>query len=142
MLGFNEFQQIADKRLEEAKVLLNAGHPDGCFYLAGYVIECAIKARICKVLEWDNYPPKQNDYNTFKTHDLDRLINLAGLSKKLDIKKLANQEFDKNWSLIKSWDETIRYKPIGNKQLSEATATIKAIEDVNDGVLTWIKSTW
>ena len=43
-----EFQEIANIRLRDAKVLLDNECFDGAYYLAGYVIECALKAWIAK----------------------------------------------------------------------------------------------
>jgi HEPN domain-containing protein len=43
-LNRRDFQELALVRLNEAKVLLDAGHFDGAYYLAGYAVECALKA--------------------------------------------------------------------------------------------------
>jgi HEPN domain-containing protein len=37
-------QKLASLRLREAKALLAAGFPEGAYYLAGYAVECALKA--------------------------------------------------------------------------------------------------
>ena len=41
-----EFRELATLRLAEAKALLDAGLPDGAYYLAGYAVECGLKACI------------------------------------------------------------------------------------------------
>ena len=51
-----DFQQLADLRLKEAKALLDVGMWDGAYYLAGYAVEVALKARICRVLNWLDFP--------------------------------------------------------------------------------------
>ena len=43
-----DLQQPALTRLAEAKALLAAGFPAGAYYLAGYAVECALKACIAK----------------------------------------------------------------------------------------------
>jgi hypothetical protein len=43
-----EFQKLSDLRLHESKALLTAGLPQGAYYLAGYAVECALKACIAK----------------------------------------------------------------------------------------------
>ncbi|MDG6028095.1 MAG: HEPN domain-containing protein [Candidatus Brocadia sp.] len=40
----------------EAKALFDKGLYDGSCYLAGYVIELALKARVCKILDMTDYP--------------------------------------------------------------------------------------
>ena len=38
------FYRCARQRFGEAEILLEAGHPTGAVYLAGYSIECMLKA--------------------------------------------------------------------------------------------------
>jgi HEPN domain-containing protein len=40
----DDFQQLADVRIAEAAVLLAQGNYDGAYYLAGYAVECGLKA--------------------------------------------------------------------------------------------------
>lgn len=42
------FQELSRIRLDEAKALLESELSDGAFYLAGYAVECALKACIAK----------------------------------------------------------------------------------------------
>jgi hypothetical protein len=37
-----DLQQLAETRLREAKVLLDAGEWSGSYYLCGYSVECAL----------------------------------------------------------------------------------------------------
>jgi HEPN domain len=53
-----EFQQLADVRIDEARVLLAQGKYDGAYYLAGYAVECALKACIAKLTNKDDFPDK------------------------------------------------------------------------------------
>jgi HEPN domain-containing protein len=74
-----EFQEMAGRRLEEAKVLLDQGRWDGAYYLAGYAVELALKACIIKLLlTRDDFPEKEFSRNCY-THDLEKLVGLAGL---------------------------------------------------------------
>lgn len=43
-------RNIAKLRIAEARVLTDHGQPDGAFYLAGYAVELALKARIAEKL--------------------------------------------------------------------------------------------
>ena len=45
----NEFQELAEVRIGEAGVLLAGGKSDGAYYLAGYAVECALKACVACV---------------------------------------------------------------------------------------------
>ena len=53
-----ELQGLVNLRLREADALLAVGLYDGCVYLCGYVVEVALKARICATLGIDDYPEK------------------------------------------------------------------------------------
>jgi hypothetical protein len=46
-----DLQQLADARIAEANALLAAGLWDGAYYLAGYAVECALKACIMAYVE-------------------------------------------------------------------------------------------
>ena len=47
----NDFQQLADVRINEAEALLVQGKYDGAYYLAGYAVECGLKACIAKLTD-------------------------------------------------------------------------------------------
>jgi HEPN domain-containing protein len=44
----NGLQDLSKVRLKEATALLNLRMYDGAYYLAGYAVECALKACIAK----------------------------------------------------------------------------------------------
>jgi len=43
-----ELQRLSRIRIKEAKFLLDGGCYNGAYYLAGYAVECALKACIAK----------------------------------------------------------------------------------------------
>ena len=135
----NDFKNMAKTRLKEVKLLYEHGYFDGANYLSGYVIEAALKARICKILNQD-YPDNGALKSAYFIHDIDRLIILAGLQKDLDNRK-PNGAFNANWSLVTQWDQTYRYNVnVVNKQMVEDVLT--ALEDKTNGIFTWIKKKW
>lgn len=136
-----QFQCICLTRLEEVKALYEKGFYDGAKYLSGYVIETALKARICKVLESD-YPDSGEISRSFLTHKFDILIRLAGLSKAWDNESNTNIEFKINWSVATGWSESERYKPIGTNEKAKIEELLKALTEENNGVLTWIMKLW
>ncbi len=138
----NELKKLAGTRLKEAKLLYNGGFYDGAYYLAGYVVELALKARICRVLDLTEYLDSGEISRSFKTHRLDDLVRLAGLQKKFEQAKLINPVLTMNWSLISVWNEQLRYSPIGTSPSLLVQRIINALENRNDGVFTWIKKHW
>ena len=62
----NQFRYLAQVRLEEAMTLLKAKNWAGAMYIAGYIVECAMKAVIAK---------RHSDYlpDRYTIHDLQTL---------------------------------------------------------------------
>jgi hypothetical protein len=138
----SELQRIAQTRLEEAKVLYTAGFYDGAYYLAGYAVETALKACICKLLDED-FPPGSGEVaRAYRTHRFEDLILLAGLRKTLGLQIAADVNFQTNWSLVTSWSETKRYDVIGTSDQTKTQELLSALDDATYGILTWIKTIW
>lgn len=111
MISVSDLRRIARARLFDAQALLRAGRYDGGVYLCGYAIEIALKARICKTLEWPGFPSTSSEfqnYATFKTHNLDVLLHLSGCEVPVKTKHFAD------WSAVAKWDPEARYKLTGS----------------------------
>lgn len=52
-------QALAEARVADARALLNAKRFDAAYYLAGYAIECALKACIAKRTRRHDFPDKE-----------------------------------------------------------------------------------
>ena len=76
-------QQISRQRKREAAALFGAGLYPGAFYLAGYAIECALKACIAKQTKKHDCPNRRLATEAW-THDLEKLVQLAGIGPDLD----------------------------------------------------------
>jgi HEPN domain-containing protein len=125
MITRAELRKIARARLEDAEVLARAGRYDGAIYLCGYVVEIVLKARICKTLSWSGYPSMAGEfqnYRTFQTHNLDVLLHLAGVERKVKTTLFAE------WSAVATWDPEVRYKPIGSATKQDAELMIAAAQ--------------
>jgi hypothetical protein len=61
----SDLHKLTKLRLDEATALLPLNFPDAAFYLAGYSIECALKAAVCKTLDQDDfYEPDRSNKST------------------------------------------------------------------------------
>lgn len=134
----SELQDLAQLRLDEAVVLLAAGKYDGAYYLAGYAVECAIKACIARLANQYDFPPN-NTKNSHYTHNLRTLVETAKLTNDLTVDSNANSALKKNWAQALGWDEGSRYQ---RKSRSDAEALMDAITEPTDGVLQWLKLRW
>lgn len=134
-----QLKDLALLRLVEAEALFEAGLYDGAKYLSGYVVELALKARICRILDVDEYPEKGELKRVYAVHDLDQLLLLAGLQKAVNpTRKLLFG----NWSATALWKPERRYDAAGTVTRESAEDTLNAIRDETNGVLTWIKTLW
>ncbi len=135
-----ELQELALLRLQEAETLYAAGLYDGSAYLCGYVVELALKARICAAFGVTDYPEKGSRLReALKSHILDDLGLLAGMAHELTSSRpvlLAN------WSLVNEWRPEWRYEPKGSYDRAGAEKLLDAVRTMPDGVLTCISARW
>lgn len=127
MIPVAELDDIARARIEDAKALLTAGRFDGATYLCGYAVEVALKARICKTLNWPEFPSTGGEfqaYKSFQTHDLDVLLRLSGQAGRI------KQNYFALWNAVAIWKVESRYNVVGTVQQPEATAMIEAAEEL------------
>jgi hypothetical protein len=135
-----DLKDLAKLRLEEAEYLYRKQLHNGSVYLCGYVVEFALKARICKVLKLQEYPDKSEIGRFFRTHDFEVLKLLAGLQNEITISK--NTPLFNNWSIATRWKPEQRYMPVGTFGAQQAAIIISSIKDSPNGVLTWLSKRW
>lgn len=134
-----ELQQLAKDRIADAKALLAAKRWAGAYYLAGYAVECALKACVIVHLNTTDEFPERKFSEQCWTHDLDRLMTLAGLKAALDADGVLAPELLHNWDIVKEWTESSRYSRTTRE---DAEDLYNGIADKKQGVLTWIKGRW
>jgi HEPN domain-containing protein len=99
------FQQLAEMRLAEARALHAQGLYSGAYYLAGYAIECALKAKIAGDFH-ENEIPELKRVQSIYTHDLSALRGLAVLKEDLDAEKELHPELYQRWGVARAWSRT------------------------------------
>ena len=111
---------------------------DGAYYLAGYAVECALKACIAKATQKHEFPDKKKVDSSY-SHNLDLLVRLVGLEKVREAYIGRSPEFLRNWSAVQQWSEDSRYQ----KHSAQAAADlVEAVGARNQGVISWIKLYW
>jgi len=134
-----DFQQLADVRVHEARILLEAGCLAGSYYLAGYAVECALKACIARQTKQYDFPDKELVGQIYN-HNPKQLLKAAGLEKDLEEAMRDNKHLERNWAVVLKWTEGSRYEPVRSE--GEARDLFLAITDVHNGVLPWLKKHW
>jgi HEPN domain-containing protein len=126
-------------RIDEAEMLLAQGKYDGAYYLAGYAVECGLKACIARLTSQDDYPPKPKFIHDDYSHEIEKLVKTAGLTAQRDADAAADPVLQANWDTVKDWTEESRYE---RRTQAQAQQLIAAITDAAHGVLPWIKRRW
>ena len=134
----SDLQDLANIRIREATILLKASEYSGAYYLAGYAVECALKACFAKTVKRYDFPERGRADKVF-IHRLPELAVLARLKSGLDAARQQSGEFDANWLRACEWTEESRYSTWTRE---DATAILDAIAGRKNGVLPWIKQRW
>lgn len=134
-------QQLADDRIIDAELLLNAGRWGGAYYLVGYAVECGLKSCILVRLAAnpEMFFGEKKWAQRCWTHNVEELVRLADLESVRNTDMAANANLGQNWNTVKDWNEEYRYQQ-ANQDLAEKL--FHAITDANDGVMQWIKARW
>jgi HEPN domain-containing protein len=141
MNTLKEILQIADQKMKDGEFLIdNNRYVNGC-YLSGYAIELYLKA-VCAKKKDDLFTEtnlKDPSYRIYKTHDLEKLIDLSGLRNDLQNERL-DANFDNAWLFVTSqsgtsilWSEKVRY--INFVSESDAKKFIESLKIV----IAWVK---
>jgi len=127
-------QRLALKRLEDAEILFKAERFDASFYLAGYAVECALKACIAERTQLYEFPDKPLATKVY-THNLDVLLEVAELKTEL----ASDEAFQANWNVVREWSEESRYREYNQQS---ADSILRAISSSPSGVLQCIQKYW
>ena len=109
----------------------------GAYYLAGFAIECALKACIAKKTRRHDFPTDAKYANEVYTHNLERLLKVAQLDGHLERDMKTKDQLAINWGIVKQWTIESRYEASGLNGRDMVTAVNSA-----DGVLRWIRLYW
>jgi hypothetical protein len=135
----DELKKLAASRLQEAKVLWEAGLFDGAYYLAGLCVECALKACIAKKTQRYDFPDLETVRKSW-IHDLEKLLGSTDLQAVHAQEIKVSVLFAQNWTIVKEWKVEDRYKLGRTKQA--ARDLYQAVAARRFGVLAWIKKHW
>lgn len=132
----SEFEKLAEFNLADAELLLERERFTSAYQLAGFAAECALKAIVVRQFKAEKLP---NLFLVEKayTHDLEQLMELAGLEDSLS-KRKSDKGFARRWAIVKNWNEEGRYTIISAE---EARDYVEALSG-DDGVMAWIRGHW
>jgi HEPN domain-containing protein len=134
-----ELQKLTRIRLTEARILLRNGCYEGAYYLAGYAVECAIKACIAKKVRRFEFPDKKLAVESY-THDLKKLLGAAELKPYHDAALESDLIFKEHGQVVAEWSEQRRYELYVKRKTAERFYC--GIVARRHGVLAWLKQYW
>jgi hypothetical protein len=120
-------------RLAEAQSLHAAGHHAGAIAAALYALEIRLKVLVCRKLDLDHLP------KAFEIHDLDSLLLLAGLSRRME--RRSARKVKGNWEEVLDLAgelNTIRYQPAIKWTGRHAADLLTQLTDAGNGVMSWL----
>ncbi len=135
-----DFQRLAEVRRLDALALFRAKRYDAAYYLAGYAVECALKACVAKLTKRYDFPPR--DTKNMYTHALETLTKEARIAKQFEHDRNGDSVLAKNWETVKDWGEERRYQLRGRSGAAAARDFLKAINDSQHGVFRCISKYW
>lgn len=119
------FYQSAKQRFEDARFLLEAERTTGAVYLAGYCVECMLKALLLSIVPAGGRAGMLASFRGAKAHDFDWL--------KARYFEHGGPPFPsavaKDFSLVDTWTTDLRYKP-GTTKRGDAEAFLRAAEAI------------
>jgi HEPN domain-containing protein len=135
-----EAQRLADEWVVDAKLLLDAGRWHAAYYLAGYAVECGLKACVLAYIERTGiiFQDKRFAERCY-THNLEALMKAADLERMLGLDLAANPALRANWEIVKAWEVDRRYLVASE---AEARGLYQAVTETVSGVLPWIRIRW
>ena len=136
-----EYRQVALARLTDARTLLRARRYDGAYYLAGYVVECALKACIARQFRVATIPDPRLVSEIYRRgHELPALARLAGLEFAITAEARRDGQFGSSWVTVQRWTADSRYE-VGRARV-QAQNLYDSVADPSHGVLRWLKQHW
>ena len=140
MMRRHDLRRLARVRAVDAQALFSARRYPGAYYIAGYSIECAIKACIANQTKRYEFPDKGRGIEAFQ-HNLEKLIKtVRGLDTAFQQAWQNNAQFRARWGVVNQWTVESRYDLTIGRQT--AKDMIEAVTDRPDGVLEWFQQHW
>jgi hypothetical protein len=115
---------------------LAAGRSAAAIAAGLYALEIYLKVRICKKLNLESLPKE------FEIHDLEGLMVLCGLFRRLNGKPLQGTKLRQNWDKVLRMSgilNDLRYLPAGNWASVQAQEFLDQLREPRHGVLTWLQ---
>lgn len=124
----DDHPEAATKHLADAQVLLSAGRADGAAYLAGYVVECALKSIVLVA----GGAPWGHDLNALSQNAL-RLAALPGSRSVRYVPRMTQGHCF--YDCTSRWKATLRYRAAGAVTPAQAGSWVAEAQAVYESTI-------
>jgi hypothetical protein len=139
-LNRTKLRRLAEDRVLDAGALLKESRWSGAYYLAGYAVECGLKASVLAFVERTGVIFQDKKFlEKCWTHDLETLVKTADLEATRGLDISANPNLAANWLIVKEWSEVARYQEWTEPP---ARKLYEAITETVNGVLPGVRIHW
>lgn len=119
------YYRAAQQRYEDAILLLNAGRTTGAVYLAGYTVECYLKALILAGVPAGNRREILGQFQGSRAHSFEWLGNLY----RRQVRTSVPADVTRHLLRVATWSTDLRYLT-GTLKRPDATAFMLSVEAV------------
>ena len=135
-----ELRKLAADRVLDAEALLQENRWSGAYYLAGYAVECGLKACVLAFVDRTGVIFQDRKFlERCWTHDIETLVKAADLEVTRGLDISANPDLGANWQIVQNWSELARYQQWTEPQ---ARKLYEAVTESVNGVLPWVRVHW
>lgn len=133
-----EWRHLADEKFKSAMSLKRLGRRVDSAGLLSVCLEAEIKAIIARRERFNTWPSRR-ERPDLHTHDLARLIRVAGLDEELSRVVREEKLFSGAWRLVKDLTPVLRYS-VGVISASQLQEAFDAVQNSQHGVRQWLRS--
>jgi HEPN domain-containing protein len=116
------FYRAAKQRFQEAEVLLNAGMNTGAVYLAGYTVECLLKALLLEGAAPGLRKQLLDEFRGSRAHSIEWLLVLYRQHVRANIPR----DVSRHLRQVSSWSTELRYATVLEEQ-GDADAFVESV---------------
>ncbi|MDX2039216.1 MAG: hypothetical protein SFX72_21395 [Isosphaeraceae bacterium] len=120
-------------RRDDARILAERGRTGLAIACGIYALEIKLKTIICRKLDLERSPKE------FEIHDLQGLLTVAGLSRKINAHPLIKLQWVRVVETARELND-FRYRPNHSFSIEQMTEFFFSLEDPAEGVLPWLST--
>jgi hypothetical protein len=120
----SDFQELAQLHVQHARALLDAQLYSGAYYMCGYVVECALKACICRKTSQFDFRPSPDEAKRCVDAQFRQTHGVSDLKEQIKKARQADRALDVKWREVDNWSESSRYERRSQEEAEDLFAAV------------------